>query len=370
MYLQQLSLLNFKSYSQVDIHFHPKINCFVGKNGQGKTNLLDGIFSLSMCKSAFNPIDQQNIQHNEPFFVVQGVYQRNDKAENIYCAVKRNSGKVFKRNGKEYQRLAEHVGLIPIVIISPSDTSLILEGSEERRKYINGVVSQYNRVYLDQVVKYNKLLYNRNKMLKEKSFGKSFSYDLLEVIDDQLDELSKPIYSERLDFAEKLTPIFQDYYRRVSANAEEVKLVYRSHLHQQSLKELLKQNLERDLAIQFTSKGIHRDDLELTVNGFPIKKEGSQGHQKTYLIALKLAQFDFLKKVSGYNPILLLDDVFDKLDMERVEQFIQLVAHDGFGQIFITDTNKNRLDEILEKLNSGYTLFSVENGEVQQIRSV
>jgi len=370
MYLQQISILNFKSYSQVDVKFHPKINCFVGKNGQGKTNLLDSIFYLSMCKSAFNPIDQQNILHGESFFVIQGVYQRNEKVENIYCSVKQNSGKIFKRNGKDYQRLAEHVGLIPIVIISPFDTSLIVEGSEERRKYINGVVSQYNRVYLDQVVKYNKLLYSRNKMLKEKSFGKPFSYDLLNVIDEQLDELSKPIYTERFDFAEKLTPIFQEYYQQVSANAEEVKLVYRSHLHQKSLKELLKENLERDLAIQFTSKGIHRDDLELTVNGYPIKKEGSQGQQKTYLIALKLAQFSFLKRVSGYNPILLLDDVFDKLDMERVEQFIQLVAHDDFGQIFITDTNKNRLDEILEKLNSGYSLFQVENGDVQLLRSM
>lgn len=370
MYLQQLSLLNFKSYTQVDVHLHPKINCFVGKNGQGKTNLLDGIFYLSMCKSAFNPVDQQNITHGEDFFVIQGVYQRNEKEENVYCAVKRNTGKVFKRNGKEYQRLAEHIGLIPIVIISPSDSSLIIEGSEERRKYMNGVISQYNRAYLDQVVRYNKLLHSRNRMLKDRLTGKNFTYDLLEVIDDQLDELAKPIYSERLAFAEKLSPIFQDYYRRVSADAEKVELVYRSHLHENSLKELLKQNIERDLAVQFTSKGVHRDDLELSVNGFPIRKEGSQGQQKTYLIALKLAQFDFLKTVSGQSPILLLDDVFDKLDMERVEQFIQLVAHDGFGQIFITDTNKNRLDEILEKLNSGYSLFLVENGDVQPLRSV
>lgn len=370
MYLQKLSLLNFKSYLQLDVELHPKINCFVGKNGQGKTNLLDAIYYLSMCKSNFNPIDQQNIRHGESFFVVQGIYMRNSIDENIYCAVKRNAGKIFKRNAKEYQRLSDHVGLIPIVMISPADSSLILDGSEERRRYINGVIAQYNKLYLEDLIRYNKLLVNRNKLLKDASSSRMVQKDLFEVIDEQLDGLAKSIYNERFEFTQKLTPIFQDYYQRVSGGAESVELSYQSHLHDFSLKELLRENFDRDMAIQYTSKGIHKDDMELMVNGFPIKKEGSQGQQKTYLIALKLAQFDFLEKVSGIKPLLLLDDVFDKLDMDRVELFIRLVAKDGFGQIFITDTNKNRLDEILEKINSGYSLFNVENGEVMLQRSL
>ena len=216
MHLKQFNLLNFKSYEQLELELHPKINCFVGNNGEGKTNLLDGIFYLSMCKSNFNSIDYQNIRHNQEFFVIQGTYERDEKEENIYCAVKRESGKTFKRNGKEYERLAEHIGFIPIVIISPADSSLILEGSEERRKYINSVISQYNKSYLDNIIKYNKILANRNRILKDKSVNYASFYDLIDVLDEQLDALAKPIYELRLEFTQKLTPIFQHYYQKVS----------------------------------------------------------------------------------------------------------------------------------------------------------
>lgn len=369
MHLKHLNILNFKSYEDLELELHSKINCFIGNNGVGKTNLLDSIFYLSMCKSNFNSIDSQNIRHQADFFVIQGLYNRMEKEENIYCAVKRDTGKTFKKNGKEYSRLAEHIGLLPIVIISPADSALILEGSEERRKYINGVISQYNKPYLDNIIKYNKLLAGRNRLLKDKHYSSATLSDLIDVIDDQLNELSKPIYSDRLEFTQKLTPIFQNYYQKVSNGVEQVELVYQSHLEEKDLKQLLKESFERDRMLQYTSKGIHKDDLLLSINGHPIKKEGSQGQQKTYLIALKLAQFNFIQQISGIKPILLLDDIFDKLDMSRVEQFIRLVSDHEFGQIFITDTNKARLDDILERIDTGFSLFNVSNGGVSLVSS-
>lgn len=366
MHLERLTLLNFKSFDDAQVELHPKMNCFVGDNGQGKTNLLDAIFYLSMCKSNFNSVDYQNIKHNNEFFVIQGAYSRLQKKENIYCAVKRGDGKTFKRNDKEYQRLAEHIGHIPIVMIAPTDTSLILDGSEERRRYMNGVISQYHKPYLDNILRYNKLLSNRNKLLKGLWKGEAYNSDLFDVIDQQLDHLAQPIHALRTQFAEELTPIFQQYYNAISQGAEQVGLVYRSHLHDHSLSELLKANWEKDRVVQYTGKGIHRDDLLLTLNGNPIKWEGSQGQQKTYLIALKLAQFSFISKLAEIKPILLLDDIFDKLDTKRVEQLVRLVSNDEFGQIFITDTNPERMDHILQSINSGYKLFSIANGTVSE----
>jgi len=366
MFLKHLSAVNFKSYSQVDINFHAKLNCFVGDNGQGKTNLLDTIYYLSICKSAFNPIDSQNIKHSEDFFIVQGQYERDGMDENIFCAVKQNEGKVFKRNNKDYPRLADHVGLLPVVIISPADLSLIIEGSEERRKYVNSVISQFDRIYLDELIRYNRVLAQRNKLLKD--FGdKSGSEDLFDVLDSQLVMMGEAIYSKRKDFVDKLIPIFQKYYTIISGRDELVKLQYQSHLEGENFESLLKLNFAKDRILQFTSIGVHKDDLALMLNDRLIKKEGSQGQQKTYLIALKLAQFEFMLNLSKVKPILLLDDIFDKLDSSRVENFIKLVSDDGFGQIFITDTNKNRLTEILDKLHSGYKLFRVDSGNVEEI---
>ncbi|MFP4555598.1 MAG: DNA replication/repair protein RecF [Bacteroidales bacterium] len=368
MYLKKYNLLNFKSYDEAELELHPKINCFVGNNGQGKTNLLDGIFYLSMCKSNFNSADYQNIQHNQEFFVIQGVYDRQGKDESIYCAVKKDSGKIFKKNGKEYQRLADHIGFIPIVIISPADASLILDGSDERRKYMNGVISQYNRTYLENTIKYNKLIANRNKILKEKGFSGSGSLrEVIEVIDEQLQTLATPIYSQRLEFTQKLTPIFQEYYQQVSNGAEQVELVYKSHLADNNMLELLSESYEKDRILQYTTKGIHKDDLTLTLNGNPIKKEGSQGQQKTFLIALKLAQFSFIQQISGLKPILLLDDIFDKLDMIRVKQFIKLIANEKFGQIFITDTNAERVSSIMTSSNIEHYMYEVDNSKVKSV---
>lgn len=367
MFLKHLTALNFKSYGQVEVEFHPKLNCFVGDNGQGKTNLLDIIYYLSICKSAFNPIDSQNIKHAEDFFIIQGLYDRDDKDETIFCAVKQSEGKVFKRNGKEYPRLADHVGLLPVVIISPADLSLIVDGSEERRKYINSVISQFDRQYLDELIRYNRVLAQRNKMLKDIDGRDNFSVELVEVLDEQLSMIGEIIFKKRNDFVDKLIPIFQKYYTIISGRDERVELVYQSQIKGEDFKALLGSSFSKDRMLQFTSVGVHKDDLTLMLNNYSIKKEGSQGQQKTYLIALKLAQFEFMKSISGVRPILLLDDIFDKLDINRVENFIKLVSDDSFGQIFITDTNKGRLNEILDQLHSGFKLFKVDSGSVDEI---
>lgn len=368
MHLKHLSAINFKSFSQVELELNPKINCFIGNNGQGKTNLLDAIYYLSMCKSAFNSSDRQVLRHGEQFFVIEGSYQRVSSNEDIYCGFKLDEGKIFRRNGKTYDRLADHIGFIPIVMVSPTDSALIDESGEERRKYMNGVISQYDRVYLDEVMRYNRLQAQRNSILKNHPHV-SFSYDLLEAIDDQLVRYAQTIHAKRSSFVEQLIPIFMDYYNRVSGGEERVSIAYRSHLNDGDFKTMLRNNIQRDRTLQFTSMGIHRDDMVLSIDGYPIRREGSQGQQKTFLIALKLAQFEFLSRVSGIKPLLLLDDIFDKLDMDRVGFLINQVAHDGFGQIFITDTSKNRLDMILNRLNSGFRLFSIENSEVSIIAS-
>lgn len=359
MNLQDLSLINFKNYSEVELNFSSKINCFIGQNGVGKTNLLDAIYYLSMCKSYLNPIDSQNIRYDEDFFVIQGNYLYQDAKESIYCGIKRNKKKQFKRNKKEYTKLADHIGLLPIVMISPMDNNLILDGSEERRKFMDGVISQYDKEYLDHLIKYNRALAQRNKLLKDFYQNRNFDEDTLDIWDEQLVLLGEKIYKERVDFVEKLIPIFQDYYTRISGNKEQVQLVYDSKLLEGNYRDLIKESQTKDRLVQHTTVGIHKDDLILTLEKYPIKKAGSQGQQKTYLVSLKLAQFDFIKKISGIKPILLLDDIFDKFDRQRVRQIIELVAENHFGQIFITDTSQDRLENILEEIKIPYKLFLI-----------
>lgn len=359
MYLKSLTLINFKNYENAELEFSPAINCFVGNNGVGKTNLLDAIHYLSLSKSYFNNIDSQNIKHGTDFFIIQGTFVRKEAEEEIYCGIKRNKRKQFKRNKKEYQKLSEHIGLIPSVMISPADTSLILEGSDERRKFINAVISQYDKYYLDDSIKYNHALTQRNNLLK--SFNKTGDFDqtTLEVWDDQLIQLGTRIYKARLDFIEKLLPIFQRYYDFISKGNEEVELVYSSQIHEGDFAALLENALKKDRILEYTTVGIHKDDLILNLSGYPIKKIGSQGQQKTYLVALKLAKFDFIKNVNGFKPVLLLDDIFDRFDHERVLQIIQLVADENFGQIFITDTDQERWKNILKDLKIDYKLFHI-----------
>lgn len=367
MYLKGLSLLNFKNHTEFDFSFTSKINCFVGNNGTGKTNLLDAIHYLSFCKSFLNPIDSQNIKHETDFFTIQGSYNFSDRIENIHCALKRNKKKQFKRNKNIYDRLADHIGLIPLVMISPYDADLILDGSEERRKFMNGVISQYDKQYLDSIISYNKLITQRNSLLK--SFVKSGNEDkeTIEIYNEQIIPLGNSVSEKRNKFINELIPIFQEYYNYISDGKESIELLYISQLLKNDFRELLQQSYNKDKILQYTTVGVHKDDLELNINNFSVKKLGSQGQQKTFLIALKLAQFDFIKNIYGYKPILLLDDIFDKLDASRVEKIIQLVTDNHFGQIFITDTNQDRVKNVLKKINTESQVIKITDDTMYEI---
>jgi len=366
MYLKSLTLINFKNYEQVELSFSEKINCFLGNNGVGKTNLLDAMYYLSLCKSYFNNIDSQNIRHEQDFFVIQGLYYRDNVEENIYCGLKRNTRKQFKRNKKEYSRLSDHIGFIPAVMISPADSRLIIEGSEERRKFLDSVISQYDKIYLDDLIKYQRLLTQRNKLLKDVSGSSDPERDLFEVIDDQMIKLGNHIYSKRKEFIEKMIPVFQRYYSFISSKNEEVDLIYQSGLNHNKYKTLLESSFKKDRIFEYTTEGIHKDDITLILNGYPIKRIGSQGQQKTYLVALKFAEFDFIRQINDFKPILLMDDVFDKFDDQRVSNIIKLVADDNFGQIFITDTDKHRLDSILGGISQSYKLFYADKNGIKE----
>ncbi|MCI5581941.1 MAG: DNA replication and repair protein RecF [Phocaeicola plebeius] len=363
MWLKRISIVNYKNLEQVELSFSRKMNCIIGHNGMGKTNLMDAVYYLSFCKSATNPIDSQNILHDREFFVIQGFYETDDgEPEEIYCGLKRRAKKQFKRNKKEYQRLADHIGLIPLVMVSPADAWLIDGGSEERRRFMDVVISQYDREYLEALIRYNKALQQRNTLLKADMEPEA---ELMLVWEEMMAQSGRQVYEGRKAFIEEFIPIFQSYYSYISQNREQVSLTYESHAEQGDLAALLLECRQRDRILGYTTRGIHKDDLQMQQGDFPIKREGSQGQNKTYLIALKLAQFEFLKRTgSRTTPLVLLDDIFDKLDASRVEQIVKLVAGDSFGQIFVTDTNRDHLDKILQKIEGDYRLFEVEDGKV------
>ena len=359
MYLQKISLVNFKNIASQSFDFQQKINCFVGDNGVGKTNVLDAIYYLSFAKSYFNSVAGQNIKHGEGFFMVEGDYFLNDRSEKIVCSLKRGQKKVLKRNGKSYEKFSEHIGQLPLVIISPADRDLVTEGSDTRRKFIDGVISQQDKRYLQDLISYNKVLSQRNALLKYFAANRTFDALNLSVYDDQLSEYGTRIYEVRKAFLEKFIPIFNEKYQIISNDKESVNLLYKSQLNDFSIKELLQKSLEKDKITQYTTAGIHKDDLSFEIGEYPIKKFGSQGQQKSYLIALKFAQFEFIKQQSSVVPILLLDDIFDKLDEGRVSQIIDLVNNDEFGQIFITDTHHDRTENILKQSNKPYQIFKL-----------
>lgn len=359
MYLKQLTLVNFKNFESQSFDFQDKINCFVGNNGVGKTNVLDAIYYLSFAKSYFNPVAVQNIKHDQEFFMLEGAYNVNNKIDTVVCSLKRGNKKVVKRNGKIYEKFSDHIGLLPLVIISPADRDLIVEGSETRRKFIDSVISQANSNYLQNLINYNKVLAQRNSLLKYFAANRTFDLLNLKVYNEQLEAYSSVIFKSRKEFLKAFIPIFRARYQIISNNKELINLEYKSQLNNESLTNLLNQSLERDRVLQFTSVGVHRDDLIFEIDGHPIKKFGSQGQQKSYLIALKLAQFDFIKAQSNVKPILLLDDIFDKLDDSRVAQLINLVNKDEFGQLFISDTHKDRTEEVVKKTNQSYKIFEL-----------
>lgn len=360
MLLKKLSLINFKNIAQEELSPIAGINCFVGGNGAGKTNVMDAVYYLSMCKSALTMTDGQSIRHGEEFFVLDARYTTGTgKEENVACTYARKSGKVLKRNGKEYERIADHVGLVPVVIVSPADSALILDAADERRRYLNAFISQLDRSYLNAIMRYNAVLAERNRLLKT-----SPDETMLRIYDRQLSEHGTAIHARRQEAVAELQPLVADFYRTLSSDRETVELIYKSELNENSFEDLLLSARQRDLVNGFTTSGIHRDDLVLRIGGYTLRKYGSQGQQKSFLIALKLAQYAVVSKARGEKPLLLLDDLFDKLDAARVEQLLRLVSDAAFGQIFITDCNPTRLRRILDKAGGMYALFSVKDGRI------
>ena len=363
MILKRLSILNYKNIGQADLELSPNVNCFIGQNGMGKTNLLDAIYYLSFCKSATNPIDSQVMRHEADFFVVQGLYETElGEEEDIYCGMKRRQKKTFKRNKKAYQRFSEHVGFIPLVMVSPSDGELILGGSEERRRFMDVAISQHDKEYLAQLINYDKALQQRNALLKQEEEPDA---ELLGLWEEMMAQAGEVIYQRRKAFIEGLTPIFQDFYNQISGESETVSLAYSSHGDRGALLDTIRNGRAKDRIMGYSLHGVHKDDLVMQLGGYPIKREGSQGQNKTYLIALKLAQFDYLRRLGSKVPILLLDDIFDRLDASRVEQIIRLVSGDTFGQIFITDVNRGHLDRIVSAATGDYKLYTVAGGSVE-----
>ena len=371
MILEKLSLINYKNITEATLELSPKINCFIGQNGVGKTNVLDAIYYLSFCHSANNPIDSQVIRHGEEFFMIEGEYSGQLTVDSydssklsVSCGMKRGQKKHFKRNKKEYKRLSEHIGLIPIVVVSPSDTLLIEGGSEERRRLMDMVISQYDSTYIEALNRYNKALQQRNTMLKAEEEP---DIDVISIWEEQMASEGEHIYKCRDAFVREMVPIFQRYYETISGNQEKVALNYISHCQRGPLLEVIQRDRFKDRAVGYSLHGVHRDDLEFMLGDHLMKREGSQGQNKTFVISLKLAQFDFLKRTnSKTTPLLLLDDIFDKLDARRVEQIVNLVAGDEFGQIFITDTNRDHLDQILSASSHDYRIFHVDNGDINR----
>ncbi len=361
MYLKKLSATNFKNIKELRLEFSPKINCITGNNGSGKTNMLDAVYYLSVTKSYFAGHDSAVINHEEQAGSLIGEYVRDDSSmEEIALSMNRSGEKHLKRNGKAYNRMSDHIGLVPVVMVSPADSALINESGEERRRFLNTILSQTDREYLRRMQRYNNLLAARNKVLKN---GEPAA-DLLETLGWQMSDAASYIYSKRSEFCKELEPVAAGYYRRISGGKESVGISYRSDLDSASLTDLLEESLDRDRMLRYTSTGIQRDDIVINMEGFSMRRFGSQGQQKSFLLALKLAQFEIMAGKYGRAPLLLLDDIFDKLDMQRVQFLLDLVAGDSFGQIFVTDSNKVRVSHLLEEVKGDNLSFEIESGRV------
>ncbi|WP_028297792.1 DNA replication/repair protein RecF [Olivibacter sitiensis] len=363
MWLQTLSLLHFKNYDEANLSFLPGVNAFTGANGAGKTNLLDAIHYLSLCKSYFNPVDSQQIKKGADFFMVQGTFEKDGLQDVIACSLKKNQKKQFKRNKKDYQRLADHIGLYPLVMVTPNDSVIITEGSEERRRFVDNVISQTDSRYLDDLITYNKYLQNRNSLLKQQVRDER----LVRVYDELLAGVGNKIFAKRRAFMEVFVPMFDKHYHFISDGIENVQLSYESQLLDLPFDQLLQEAWPKDVAMERTTVGVHKDDLSFLIEGMSMKKFGSQGQQKSFLIALKLAQYSFLQQSKGYKPLLLLDDIFDKLDDMRTRKLMQMVSNDDFGQIFLTDTSAKRVENTFDGIDTEVRIFDVNKGQVTQL---
>ncbi len=370
MHLKSIQLINFKNYQEAELGLSSNINCFVGKNGAGKTNILDAVHYLSLCKSYMNPMDRQNINFEAQFFSIQGVWEKEGQEVAIHCAVKNGSKKVFKRNKKEYEKLAEHIGQFPAVMISPYDRDLISEGSELRRKWMDGIISQFDRKYLEEIQRYGKVLEQRNALLKNMYEHGLFDRESIEIWNAQLIISGEQIHKKRQEFLKEFIPVFQQLYNFIGTENEEVHLEYRSQLNDDTFENLLQKFERKDALSQYSNAGVHKDDLLFTIKGHPIKKFGSQGQQKSFIIALRLAQYEWLGRHLGVRPVLLLDDIFDKLDQRRVQKLMELVADDYFGQVLVTDTDEERVRSIFTNFGFDSKLFLVEKGQIEELAAI
>jgi DNA replication and repair protein RecF len=359
MFIKNLKLFNFKNHSEKSFDFSPEINCFVGNNGAGKTNILDALHYLSMAKSFLGNLDAQNILHESDFFAIEAEIQGEEKNDIIKVQLPKEGKKIIKKNDKTYERIADHIGFLPSVMISPYDSNLISDGSESRRKFLDAMISQTDSDYLFALIQYQKTLQQRNALLKYFAKNRTFDLDSLEIYNEPLTKFGTQIFEKRQRFVASILPTIQHFYEIISKGNEKVTVIYESNLNEQNFEEILSENLEKDRVLTYTSRGIHKDDLRFEMNGNLIKKFGSQGQQKSFLIALKLAQIKRIKDITNKNPILLLDDIFDKLDDNRVSQLIELVNQQNFGQIFITDTHRERTESVVKRINEESKIFQI-----------
>ena len=359
VFLKKISIINYKNILDKEYELDPKINCFVGDNGVGKTNILDAVYHLSMGKSYFNVKNDQLINRGKDYMLVDGVFELNNKNESIVFSLKIGEKKVLKRNGKPYKKFSNHIGLIPVVLISPYDNDLINEGSSERRKFIDSIISQNDKEYLINLIAYTRVIQNRNKLLKQYNRSVDFDLDTIKVYDDQIYKLSEPIFKARNKFIKEFTPLVLEKYKHISDDKEKISIEYKSDLINNHIENLIKDSFQKDVILQYTSVGLHKDDFVFNIDENRIKRFGSQGQQKSFLIALKLAQFDYLKNETGNSPILLMDDVFDKLDLMRVKRIVEIVNSTNFGQLFLSDTDKERIEKVLSSLNLSSKIFEV-----------
>ena len=367
MFLERIHLIQFKNHQSTEIEFISGLNAFIGINGSGKTNILDAIHYMSMCKSYLNPIDKQNVMFEGSFFHINGTWNINSHSNQISCSYKLGSKKKIKLNKKEYEKLADHIGKFPVVFISPYDGDLINEGSELRRKWMDGIISQVDPIYLHTIQSYQKVLSQRNALLKNMGEHRLFDLESIEVWDAQMAKLGVFIYEKRKTFLNSFIPVFQKFYHEIGKKDENISIDYKSQLSNGDFAQLLIEYHKKDSYAQYSNAGIHKDDLIFNIKGHPIKKFGSQGQQKSFIIALRLAQFDWLKAQKKTNPILLLDDIFDKLDAQRVQKLVALVTQDYFGQVMVSDTDEERMKALLKSLTVPSKLFKVTEGDVTEI---
>jgi DNA replication and repair protein RecF len=359
MIIKKLSLLNFKNHSEKKFDFSPQINCFVGNNGVGKTNILDALHYLSVGKGFLGNTDLNNIKNEEDFFAIEAEIQNDDSEDIIKILQPKEAKKVIKKNDKSYDRMADHIGYLPSVMISPYDSNLISDSGESRRKFLDSMISQTDSEYLFDLIQYQKTIQQRNALLKYFAKNRTWDKDSLDIYNDPITKFGTKIFRKRKDFVHQLNPIVQNFYHIISGGKETVSVIYESHLLDDSFQNLLKESLERDKMLTYTSKGIHKDDLLFEMDSVLIKKIGSQGQQKSFLISLKLAQMNLIKELTNKTPVLLLDDIFDKLDDHRVSQLIELVNQENFGQIFITDTHRERTENVVKKINEESIIFEI-----------